>query len=356
VLTAAGIALSVAFGVGTLALTEGYRRNFIEGYGAMGTHMIVSKVSRDSPLPRPFDASVSAEIQSIPGVEGVSGMYWDLMSVDSGPARVVFGQQENSFRERFLKIVQGSASPGDPDSACLGVLAAHSLAKGPGDWIEVEGRWFRVSGIFERDSPVDNSAVILPLSSMQQMLGLKDKINFLNLRLGPDVDREGFERIRSMIQARFRGLRACGAEELFSENAGARAAMAMSVGMSLLALAVGTLGILNSVLMSVHERRREIGTLLAVGWRPARIVAMILWEAVLVSLGGAVAGIMATIILLELLTLFGPLAGRLVVVFSPMLIGGALGVAAVAGLLGGWLPAVRAAGLLPAMALERGAD
>jgi len=353
-LTAAGIALAVAFGVSTIDMARGFRKKFIEGYASQGTHMIVSKVSRDSPLPKVFDVSVGSEIAKMEAVEAVSGMFWDLMSIDGAPSRVVFGSEKDTFRWQFLKLVEGKIEADRADVAYLGILTAAALNKSTGDAISIESRTFRVAGIYEKSSPIDNNAVILPLEAMQEVLGQPGKINFLNIRLRPDTTPEVFEDLRMRIQKRFRGLRACRADELFNESVGAQAAMAMSLGVSALSLAIGTLGVMNSVLMSVAERKREIGLLMAVGWRRGRIVALILSEAVVLSSLGGLAGAVFGLAAVEGLARFGPLRGKIQGDFSLDLILGALAIAAAFGLIGGLLPSLRAAGLQPADTMRDG--
>ena len=60
----------------------------------------------------------------------------------------------------------------------------------------------------------------------------------------------------------------------------------MSWSTSLLAIIVGVLGVMNTMLMTVFERTHEIGILLAVGWRKRRIVYMVLCESALLGLLG----------------------------------------------------------------------
>ena len=58
----------------------------------------------------------------------------------------------------------------------------------------------------------------------------------------------------------------------------------------MIAVVVGTIGTLNTMIMSVIERVREISILRAIGWRKSRVVRMIVGEAMIISVGGALAG------------------------------------------------------------------
>jgi putative ABC transport system permease protein len=60
---------------------------------------------------------------------------------------------------------------------------------------------------------------------------------------------------------------------------------------SLISVVVGGLGVLNTMLMAVSERTREIGTLRAVGWSRGRVLRLILGEGVLISVVGGLLGL-----------------------------------------------------------------
>ncbi len=107
---------------------------------------------------------------------------------------------------------------------------------------------------------------------------------------------------------------------------------------SAIALLIGTFGMMNTMVMSIHERTKEIGTLRAVGWRKGRVIRMILLEAFLLSVIGALAGTVGSLVLLRILTrvpvVNGLIDGRL----DPLLILEGLLIAVAVGVVGGALP------------------
>lgn len=113
-------------------------------------------------------------------------------------------------------------------------------------------------------------------------------------------------------------------------------------------LVVGGIGIMNIMLVSVIERTREIGVRMAVGARPSDIRRQFLVEAILLSLLG---GIVGALIGIGVSALAGSLAGW-PILLEPSAVLLALAFAGVVGIVFGYLPANRAAGLDPIMALR----
>src|SRR6185436_17931224 len=67
---------------------------------------------------------------------------------------------------------------------------------------------------------------------------------------------------------------------------------AISRAVSLIALTLGALSVLNTLLMAVQERTREIGVMMAIGWSRRLTIASIVIEGVLIGIGGSVIGIL----------------------------------------------------------------
>ena len=130
-----------------------------------------------------------------------------------------------------------------------------------------------------------------------EVLGKRGQITGCTVRL-KDTSAEG-RKVRQADRGR-RGRRSCGLKGKIQaevarpvrrrSNTQIRRGKAMAWMTSAVALFIGGIGMLNTMIMSVFERTREIGILRAIGWRPRRVMRMILMESVLLSLGGGVAG------------------------------------------------------------------
>ena len=136
-----------------------------------------------------------------------------------------------------------------------------------------------------------------------------------------------------------------------SSNTQIQAGQAMAWITSMIALVIGTVGVLNTMFMSVVERTLEIGILRAVGWRPAQF-RMILVESLLLSMAGAVVGTVGAVLLCRFLGTLpeanGLISGRIPI--SVILEGFMIALAV--GFIGGGYPALRGSRLVPTEALR----
>ena len=113
-------------------------------------------------------------------------------------------------------------------------------------------------------------------------------------------------------------------------------------------LLVGGIGIMNILLVSVTERTREIGLRMAIGARRLHVLLQFLTEAVLMSVTGGVAGIIAGLVLSQTIGFFTGWA----VPTSPVAIAGGFLFSAAVGIFFGYYPARKAARLDPIEALR----
>jgi putative ABC transport system permease protein len=126
----------------------------------------------------------------------------------------------------------------------------------------------------------------------------------------------------------------------------------MVAQISFLAVFIGALGMLNTMLMSVVERTREIGVLRSVGWRGRQVLGMILQEALVLGIVGGICGIPLGLGLGVLLGSAGIWGGAIEPLYTPQLLVQAVVVAMVAGVAGGLYPAWRATRMRPVEALR----
>lgn len=349
-LTMLGVAVGVAAGFAMVGVAWGFESSWVRAFNARGTDMVVARMTSQSPVPTAFDEARVADVAAVRGVRASAGVLTDLLKVEGGATLAVHGFQPGSFLWDSLTWREGSLQKGPADGVYLGVLAAEILKKKTGDLLTIEDSKLPVLGVCESGAVTENGAVFMALATMQSLMGMEGKVNFLNLQLDPRVS--DYPAVKETIERRFRGLKVFRTGEIAEKNSGVLAAKAMSLATSLIALVVGTIGVVNTLMISVFERTGEFGLLSAVGWSRARIASMVLWESVLLSLLGAALGIVAGYTGVHCLEHMNFMKGRIEGDFPPGLVALTFAAALCLGIAGGILPALRACSMRPQMALR----
>jgi ABC-type lipoprotein release transport system permease subunit len=211
---------------------------------------------------------------------------------------------EAAVQEIATKVVEGSWLGDDPRGIVIGVRMAESLGVKLGDKLvfmgqyetdEVQSRLFRVQGIFRTGAAdVDAFTAWTTLEPARELTLQPDTANQLAVHLPGGSDAKAAAARARVIANEVLGADAPDIEvldweaalpELWSLLALDRKGNDVTMGMLAIIVAMG---VLNTVLMSVLERTREFGVLLAIGMRPWRLGALVLLEGfVLGAIGGA---------------------------------------------------------------------
>lgn len=348
-LTVLGISIGIAAVVALVGMASGYEKSVVDQLDTIGIDVVVSNM-QGGIMPKAFDESVRERIAAMPGVAEANATLMQMLSVEDAPMMVVYGRQWGSFTWDGFKVLEGRLPADESEAAVvLGKLAAEVLGKKPGDTIQIEAGEFRVVGIVDGSSVLENGAVNLALRRFQEASGYEGRANFINIRVKEGTNTEELCRA---IGGQNPGLRAVAAGEVVGTSQGFQLARAMSWSTSLLAIIVGVLGVMNTMLMSVFERKHEIGVLLALGWQRTRIMALILCESAIMGLIGGLVGVVLGAITLMVLEMTPYVRGFLEPDLGWSLALQAVLIAMLVGVVSGLYPAWRSARLSPSLALQ----
>ena len=352
-LTVVGIAIGVSAVVALTSLARGFEKTWADLYTARGTDLVVTRGGSLSPSPPAFPQERARELRSLPGVAGVSAVISELFSIEDAPLVLVLGLESRTFVWNHLHLVSGRLPATDEEAVVvLGTMAADTLRKPVGSSIQIETDTFTVCGVVDSPSLLENGAVVMTLPRLQKLTDKPGKANFVNIQLTPGTSASQIESLRRDISSRLPGFKVFTDGEVAENNAAFQAVMAISWAISAIALLVGAVGVMNTVLMSVFERLHDIGVLLAVGWHRGRIVRMILYEALLLGLFGGLLGTIAGVAVVTLLQSLPLLRGKIVGDFSVRLFAFAFVLSIALGLVGGVYPALRGSRMRPSDALR----
>ena len=351
-LTLVGISIGIAAVVALVGMSRGFESSWASGMKTRGTDIVVNSMGT-ALVPKPFSAEVPERIKKLPKVDGTASLFVELMSVETADMMIVSAREWGAFNWQHLKVVSGRL-PNDAKerAVVLGTTAAEVLKKKAGDPIQIETAELTVVGIVDGGAVVENGSAILSLDLMQEITGNKDKVNVVDVRVKSGMTEDEVKQLCAEINAVVPEARAAAASEHIRGSQAYRMINAMSWGTSLLAVLVGVLGVTNTMLMAVFERKQEISVLLALGWKRRRIIRMILWESAMLGFFGGIVGVAFGFVGVKILERTPAIRGMLEPDLSLGLMGTSVVIALIVGVFAGLYPAWRSSRLTPSLALQ----
>jgi putative ABC transport system permease protein len=355
-LTVLGLAIGLAAVVALLGVSWGFERSFLKLYESKAIDLVIMKAGVSDRLNSTLPEGVVANVRAVPGVLAAAPTLTDVVSFEDANLVSVLcnGWEPESLLFRGIRPLQGrslSASDADKKVALLGRVLALNLGKNVGDELSVAGEPFQVIGLFESSSLFENGGMIVPMKVLQRMLGREGSITGLVVK-AESSDRAAVDGLRQRIEEQVRGVAAVPARDYIQGDIQVRLVKVMSWATSLIALLLGSLGVLNTMMMAVFERTREMGLLRALGWRRRRVLALILGEALSLGLAGSVFGALLGLAGFRALQLSPTASVFIEREMPPGVIGLAIGLGVGLSVVGGFYPALRAAELDPTEALR----
>ncbi|MDE0200564.1 MAG: ABC transporter permease [Caldilineaceae bacterium] len=347
-LTLLGIAIGVAAVVALGSIAEGISTNFAVVVGGSSNDLLITQADAIDPAFSSLDDTIGERLLSVPGVERVEPGVYAWVTTPELPFFLLFGYEIGSTAMDHYRIVEGKPVSG-PGQIAIGRRATESIDIDVGGNIRIHGTPYRVVGIYETGQGIEESGGVLTLEDAQDAAQFERKVSLyeIGLRRGDDADTT-IQRIESLDLE----LKISKTSERETNQQYDQMLQGFAWGIAAIAIFIGGLGMMNSMVMSVLERTREIGTLRALGWSRWRILWIILGESLTLSTFGGVIGVFLGIGLAELAGTVPGMGVLLEGVYTPAILIQGLVTALVLGLVGGVYPAWRASGLRPVEALS----
>lgn len=301
VLTMAGVSIAVAAAVGLLSIARGYARSSGEYYTSRGIDIVVVRAGVAERLTSALRQAFEPRLKEVPHVRDVEGSLTEMVSMGEGDLVGIplHGYVPGGIMCENLRIVSGRALSADrPSDVLLGSQLALALKAKIGDPLEIEGKQFEVAGVFQPENAIESNTAVTTLGSVQELMDRAEHVSEFQVRLDSQAANEsGVKEVCDVIESiqdanqEPLGLKAFSTRKFVESGTETKLMSAMALAISIVALGLALMGILNTVWMSVIERTRDLGILRAIGWSRRRIIRMILCEAVLLSLFGAIGGV-----------------------------------------------------------------
>ncbi|MFF8607777.1 ABC transporter permease [Streptomyces sp. NPDC015346] len=366
VLSALGIAIGIATMIAVVGISASSQAQLIRQLDALGTNMLVAQPGQGmfsgEKVKLPKDAvGMVGRIEGVEKAGATGDLDRTVRRSEKIPEGETGGIAVRAATEGLLDVLRGrtsagtwlNAANGRYPSVVLGHVAAERLGiTRPGQQVWVDDRYFTVVGILEPLplSPEIERSALVGWEGAQELLGFDGhptavyerstdaSVRTVQKLLAPTIDPRNPQNVQvgdpsAALQAK------AATEGAFST---------LLLGLGGIALLVGGVGVANTMIISVLERRHEIGLRRSLGATKGQIRIQFVTESLMLSglgglagvaLGGAATGVYAY-------------TGGLPWVVPPWAVAGGFGATLVIGTVAGLYPAVRASRLSPTLALQ----
>jgi putative ABC transport system permease protein len=367
-LSALGISIGIASMVAVLGISESSKADLLETIERLGTNLLTA-----SPGQSIFGADVDLpptalpRVRHMPEVESASSVAQvsdaTVRRSSYVPEEITGGISVHAADADLLATLQGGLRDGRflsraserYPAVVLGATAAERLGIRRLDGIVqvyIAGRLFTVIGILEplRLAPEIDSAALIGYPAAARFFDTTRSATTIYVRALDDQ----VERARGLIPGTAdpwhpEQVEVSRPSDALEARAAAEGAFtSLFLGLGAVALLVGGVGIANVMIISVLERRSEIGLRRALGARRQHIAAQFLAESLTLATAGGIAGVMLGVAVTAGYAVNDGLALRV----PPVALGGGLVAAGLLGTVAGLYPALRAARLPPTEALR----
>ncbi|MEZ4753748.1 MAG: FtsX-like permease family protein [Bdellovibrionota bacterium] len=348
-----GVAIAVAAIVSLTAITQGTIHQFEKIASDFRGDIMIQSAGAPDPIFSQIDPALVDEFSKLPEVsEAHPVSLYALRGLKNKDDRkalfVMTGLAENSSLLHRHKLIEGEYFTEGSKKILVGEKAAKDLNLSLGKAFKIQGIEFIVGGIFRTGVRLVDDGGLLSSTDIQSLRKInRISLIILNLHNG----RKNVDAVIKKIHKKFKNLEAINSAHALDSFDQVETARKMAFGITLIALFVAAVGILNTMMMTVYERTKEIGLLRALGWSSRNVLSMILAEGLILSVTGGIfgflLGVVGTEVLIEtvdigLIDAFYPPGLWLKTLFFSILIG----------FFGGLFPAWKATSIAPVEALR----
>ncbi len=321
-----------------------------------------------------LDTQRAEDVRAVDGVAAASGsvtvLYEDMqdgmsMGMPAMLSGSDFDPQAEELETFTLTAAEGRLLKADDTGVVvMGNDLADTEGAVVGDTVTIRGEEFEVIGVLEKTLSMPDNMAYVSLAEAQNAFistlpeAMRDSVAaedlFTEIVAFPESGIDA-DKLALTINGEVEGVAATGPTEFVETVKKSTATFnGIILGIGLVSLMVGGLSVINTMMMSVSERVREIGIRKAIGASTSSIVRQFLGEAGVIGLVGGLVGLAIGAVIVALGNAAGVESGNVLFLLTPRLAVGAVTFATVLGVLSGLYPALHAARLDPVVAFRRG--
>jgi putative ABC transport system permease protein len=204
----------------------------------------------------------------------------------------VSGWPRSSFLWKRIPLAAGRLPvEGEGRAVVVGDFIADALGKTIGDTVDILDEKFRIVGVSKFRTLANRGTIVGPLDELQEVAFRRGQVTLFHVNLRRGL--RGAE--RDALKTQIAGLGPVAVSEtaeILRNDRNLSVLRAVSLAISVIALIIGGVNVLNTMLMAVQERTREIGIVVAIGLSDRQIITSILIEGVTLGTLGCCLGVL----------------------------------------------------------------
>jgi putative ABC transport system permease protein len=353
VLTAVAVAISVMAIVTLSVVTTSLERSAAAVLQMGNADFMVAQKGSPTILDSVVTETQVEGVAKAAGVQSAVGALVTTTRLDaSHPQFLQIGLDPADLAPFGVQVVAGRVyTPTAVDEMMLGWQAAEDLHKNVGDSLTIGSDRYRVVGIYSLKQVSGDTASMFPLITLQATERKTGTVTLVAVKVQTAAS---IDQVRKRVDQAYPNLTTVRlASEFGRVDRNLEFLKAAQTGATIIALIIGIIIVMNTMLLSLIERIREFGVLRALGWTRRRLVSLVMGEALSISLLGAALGVGLAFLLTSTLARASSLQGLLHPEYSASTFGIALYSAVGIGLVASLYPALRAGSLRPVVALRK---
>jgi len=296
--TVLGIAVGIASLVTLLSLGTGREAEVRKQSQGLGAELVVTpkgwcayeqiSVLTGESLP---EAIPNEDVEKVAGIKGLTAIPYLVQrtAIKNQPVTVVGILPEPMKQFKNWQIEKGEYFL-DQESVVVGFGIAQQFELQPGDKLTIRGTEFLLRGNLKEMGNRDDLAIYLDLGRAQKLYGVGGKVSFIAVKVDDiaQIDRYSLE-----IQERA-NVAVVSDKQLIKSVLAIMGTVGNTLQMiAAVAVLAACFGIINTMMTAIHERKREIGILQALGAKRRTIFSLFLYESALYGLAGGALGLIA---------------------------------------------------------------
>jgi putative ABC transport system permease protein len=348
-LTALGTALGIATIVALLAVSDGAQKSAGQLVSLGASDLGLFQRDATDPTTSVLSTGLIKQLDRTPGIAAATPLLLLVNDVRQSPSTVVFGA-EPGFETGRLVFSSGHLFT-NRRQAVIGDALASQLHLRLGSTLTVAHRNLAVVGIYHIGISFQDTGAFIPLATAQSISARPGETTTIAVHLDSATKPAAAQ--RTLAKA-FPGVTIIAdAQEAVRAGVNGLLVSKAALVIAVLALVIGGIGVINTMLMSVIERRAEFALLSAIGWSPLQVAVRVLLEGVVTTVIGAGFGLLLGVLGAQLLVDVLSVQAYVSPNVTAWALGRALLVGVLIGVLGGLYPAWRASHVSPAHVLAQ---